>query len=62
MIPVPSPMEMRISITATKSLMELKVTFFKSFFPAKAPAIAAKVADTSKITFSDKPEDLNREA
>jgi len=49
-------------MTATKIWTLRNLTFLSNFFPAKAPAIAARVTDTSKTRFLDKPEEASRDA
>ena len=60
--PAPKASEIMISIMAMVTCKNLKVTFFKSLLPMYAPAIAARVAHTTKIKLSLSPVLLNRVA
>lgn len=61
-MPKPNAIEINISITATTSCILCKVTFFSSFLPKYAPAIAASVAEIKSVMFSCRFAVVKREA
>jgi hypothetical protein len=62
MIPNPRAIEMSTNMMATITWIKRSVTFLSNLLPINAPAMAAKVAEMSRLMFSWRFAAENREA